>query len=187
MTTASHAGLVSPSRRRSKRRGRGVAVAAAAGLAFPLTLVGMSAASAASADIESDGPLTTISTSDTLNCAVNHVDDRFGEWFGDTACGTFVAVDGTTYGPTSIPAGPGAWSTDYAPFTPVSQSGVSGNGSAGSPYVVTTVVELGETGITVEQRDAYVVGEESYRTDVTVSSAEEGYSAVIYRAGDCYL
>ena len=51
-----------------------------------------------------------------------------------------------------------------------------------------TVVAAGATGIRLTQTDSYVVGTESYRTDVVVSNAgNASQSFVIYRAGDCFL
>src|SRR4051812_17993447 len=58
-------------------------------------------ATLAGVDIGHDvvGPLTHIVISPDLNCAVNHVADSVGEFFNDTACGTFLVVNGTLYGP----------------------------------------------------------------------------------------
>jgi uncharacterized repeat protein (TIGR01451 family) len=51
-----------------------------------------------------------------------------------------------------------------------------------------TVVDLGTTGLRITQTDTYVVGEESYRTDVTVrNSGTTTRNAILYRAGDCFL
>src|SRR5689334_10895157 len=80
--------------------------------------------------ITSAGPLTNIGISSDLNCSVNHSGDVDGEFFGNTACATELAIpknDGsgtsTIYGPAAIPAGnsPGG-------FTPVSQTAVTGSG-----------------------------------------------------------
>ncbi len=136
--------------------------------------------------ITSPGPLTSIGTTSDLNCSVDHVDDTAGEFFGDTACGTLVVVGGTLYGPQDIPAGGNA--VPRTAFTPVSQSGRTGSGTEADPYRVVTVVDAGTTGVRITQTDSYVVGDESYRTDVSVGNA--GSSAVdvlLYRAGDCYL
>lgn len=133
--------------------------------------------------ITSPGPLTSILITDDLNCAVNHASDTQGEFFGDTACATQIAVGGTVYGPESIPAG-----NSPTPFTPVSQSPVAGSGAAGDPLRITTVVDVGVTGLRITQTDSYVVGQESYRTDVQVTnSGGAPQSVILYRAGDCYL
>ncbi|MDQ4132817.1 MAG: hypothetical protein M3179_06315 [Actinomycetota bacterium] len=86
-------------------------------------------ASAASA-ITSAGPLTNIEISETLNCSVNDTSDAAGEFFGDIACGTFVAVGGNIYGPPTIPAGSNLTDLEtYVDFTPVSQTPVTGSGA----------------------------------------------------------
>jgi uncharacterized repeat protein (TIGR01451 family) len=133
--------------------------------------------------IESAGPLNLIQISTLLNCDVRHVDDERPEFFGGTACGTFVAVGETLFGPEDVPAGP-----DPTPFTPVSQTSATGSGTAADPYRVVTVVDLGETGLRIEQTDSYVVGEESYRTDVVLRNlGGQSRSVILYRAGDCFL
>ncbi|MDQ3973263.1 MAG: cell wall-binding repeat-containing protein, partial [Actinomycetota bacterium] len=135
--------------------------------------------------ITSPGPLTRVEISDQLNCAVNHQADTASEFFGDTACGTLLAVGGTLFGPTDIPAGGGA--SPRTPFTPVSQTPVSGAGTAADPYRIVTVVDAG-AGLRITQTDSYVVGQESYRTDVEVANTGgAAAAAILYRAGDCYL
>lgn len=152
-------------------------VLASAGLVFT------TAGPASAATISSAGPLTSITISPDLNCAVNHVGDSQGEFFGDTACGTFLAVAGAVYGPATIPAGSG----NPVAFTPVSQN-TSGSGTAADPFTIVTVVDAGTTGVRLSQTDSYVVGQESYRTDVTVTNTTTAaVSAVLYKAGDCYL
>ena len=133
--------------------------------------------------ISSAGPLTSIAITSDLNCAVNHAADTEGEFFADTACATQIAVGGTVYGPASIPAG-----NSPTPFTPVSQTPVAGTGTSADPFRITTVVDVGTTGLRITQTDSYVVGEESYRTDVQVANTGgAAQSVTVYRAGDCFL
>ena len=147
------------------------------------SLVAVPAAQAAATDITSAGPLTKISISDELNCAVNRIDDVDGEFFGDTACATEIAVGGTLYGPSFIPAG-----NSPVGFTPISQSPVTGAGTVGDPYKIVTVVDAGTSGLRLTQTDTYVTGQESYRTDVTVANnGTSAASPIVYRGGDCYL
>ena len=136
--------------------------------------------------IVSAGPLTTVGATPDLNCFVNRVGDSSPEFYGRTACGTLAVVGGVLYGPASIPAGSAAG--PRTAFTPVSQSGVTGAGTDANPYRIVTVVAAGSTGVRLVQTDSYVVGDESYRTDVRVENT--GTAAVpvlLYRAGDCYL
>ena len=172
-------------RRRATSSGRNrIRLVVAMALAVVVPMVGAGPASAAEADIASAGPLTSIRTSTDLNCAVNHTGDLSGAFFDDTACGTFLVVDGTLYSPASVPAGSSAVGT---PWTPVSQTAVTGAGTAGSPYQVQTVVAAGSTGVTVTQTDSYVVGQESFRTDVKVDNSGGARSVRLYRAADCFL
>jgi hypothetical protein len=170
--------------RRAVVHRRARAIIAVAGTALVgVSFVGASPASAADASITSSGPLTNITISDELNCAVNHTGDASGEFYGDTACATEVALGGVTYGPSNIPAG-----NDPGGFVPVSQSGVTGSGTAGDPYRIVTVVDVGTTGLRITETDTYVVGQESYRTDVQVTNTTgSAVNAVLYRGGDCYL
>ncbi len=130
--------------------------------------------------IASAGPLTNIYLNDDLACSAEHVGDTSPEFYGGTengSCGTLLSTGETTYGPVV-----------GAPPTPVSQSGVTGSGTASDPFQVVTVVDAGRSGLRITQTDAYVVGQESYRTDVTVAnSTDEPIDASLYHAGDCYL
>jgi uncharacterized repeat protein (TIGR01451 family) len=50
------------------------------------------------------------------------------------------------------------------------------------------VVDAGSTGIRLTETDSYIVGTETYRTDVQVSNTSDGSQTfILYRAGDCYL
>jgi uncharacterized repeat protein (TIGR01451 family) len=151
-----------------------------------LLAAGLLVGAARAASITSAGPLTNIDVNTFLNCAVNHTGDASGEFFGNTACGTLVAAGGTLYGPLSIPAGGAA--SPRTTFTPVSQTGPMGSGTAADPYKIVTVVDLGTGGLHITETDSYVVGEESYRTDVQVSNTSGSAQGIIlYRAGDCFL
>jgi Calx-beta domain/CARDB len=147
------------------------------------------------ADISSSGPLTHVYVGNELSCQVAHVGDASLELYppniipGD--CGSFLAVLGTgLFAPdfgthvVSATASLGA----YTPFTPVSQSPVTGSGTASDPFKVVTVVDAGSTGLRLTETDSYVVGQGAYRTDVVVSNtASSAQDVILYRAGDCFL
>lgn len=158
--------------------------AASAGLLLALNPT----AALADQTITSAGPLTSITISSTLNCAVNHVGDTQGEWFGTTACGTLVAAGGHLYGPASIPAGGNATgSAGYVPYTAVNQS-KGGSGTESNPFFVNSSVTLGSSGLKLTEQDTYVVGRESYQTEVTISNTTgAAVNAIVYRGGDCFL
>ncbi|MBV8691557.1 MAG: hypothetical protein JOY57_07870, partial [Actinobacteria bacterium] len=184
--------VVLPRARRGTRLRRWAAGATAVALSLPLLAAGARPAAAAGPTpgvITSTGPLTKIAVSNDLSCAVNRTGDSHGEFYNDTACGTFLAVGTTTFGPANVPAGPQDPGTSgYKKFTPVSQTAVTGAGTAASPYQVVTRVTAGTTGIQVTQTDSYVVGQESYRTDVALTNVgASSANVVVYRASDCYL
>jgi hypothetical protein len=159
-----------------------------------LTIATSASAQPPTVAISSSGPLGNIWIGNELSCQISYAGDTVDELFPSAAvpgdCGTFLAVSGVLFAPnfaahtTTATSGIGA----YTAFTPVSQSAVSGSGSISSPYAVTTVAAAGATGLQITQIDSYVVGQESYRTDVTVANSAGGaQSVVLYRAGDCYL
>ena len=136
------------------------------------------------ADIgDSAGPLTHIWIGQNFSCQVEHSGNSLFQMFpeddqsGD--CSTVLLVGQTTYGYSSF-AG-----TDFG-F--VSQTAVTGNGSIGTPFTVTTVGDAGTTGVRVTETDSYVIGNEFYRTDVQVSNTNDTPVVVrIYRGADCFL
>lgn len=139
------------------------------------------------AEITSSGPLTSIAIGRTLNASVYHTGDSSSQWYGDYASGTYVFADGRLYRPTDTPAS-GYYDSTTTAYTPVSQEGPTGSGTAADPFKVTTTVALGSTGLTLTQVDTYVTGRESYNTSVTLSSTGATPTDVrVYRAGDCYL
>jgi len=144
--------------------------------------------------ISSAGPLNQIFLGVDIAAQIAHTGDASYEVYpsGTTPAdyGTFLVVADTLYAPDFANHGGSATGSigAYTAFTPISQSAVSGSGSSGDPFVVTTVVGVGATGLTVSQIDSYVIGQESYRTDVTVTNGGGGtVSAILYRAMDCYL
>lgn len=135
--------------------------------------------------IHSSGPLTDIWITPTGNCQVRHVTD------GDTYevyyprstsgnCFTALTVDGTTYADSNLGA--------TGALTAVSQSDVTGSGTAADPYVVTTVVGVGSLPLRFRDRTSYVAGEETFRTDTTlINSGDQPLDVELGHAMDCYL
>lgn len=174
-----------------RRRRLGAATAAIASLGVSLLGVVSTTGTSEAAEptlgvIESAGPLTSIATSADLNCDVRYAGDTAAEFYGTTACGTLVAMGGTLYGPASIPAGSSA--SPRTGYTPVSQVGPTGQGSAADPFTVITKVDLGSSGVSLTQTDTYVTGQQNYRTTVRLTNGSgSAVDAIVYRAGDCYL
>jgi hypothetical protein len=148
-------------------------------------------------DIHSNGPLTDIWIGNDLSCQVAHTGDSSPEFFpassGPGDCGTFLSEAAgnapTIYGPDfSNHAGGSATGSFDTPFTPVSQSGVTGSGTAASPYQVTTAVTADNTGLDITEVDSYVVGNDYYTTNITLTNiGDTTFSGIVYHAGDCFL
>jgi hypothetical protein len=178
--------------RRGRRRRMGLV--GAVGAAGGLLLAGTASAAVPFKEIGSSGPLTSVVLGNELSCQVAYTGDSALELYPSRAkpgdCGTFLAIGDTLFAP-NFSAHDGTatgLSGSSTPFTPVSQSEVSGQGTSASPFIVTTVADVGATGLRVTQRDSYVTGQESYRTDVTLrNGGGAAVSGQVYRAGDCYL
>jgi len=146
-------------------------------------------------DIASVGPLTHVWIGNEVSCQVQHVADGTTHEFyppgtipGD--CGTFIAMGGTLYAPDFANHGTTATGNlgTYTVFTPISQTPVTGTGTSADPFRVVTVVDVAATGLRIQQTDAYVIGNESYQTDIMITNSGEGAaSGILYRAGDAFL
>lgn len=144
--------------------------------------------------ISSAGPLNAIYIGEDLAAQIAHVGDTAEEIYPPGTMpadyGTFLLISGTLYSSDFANHGGTASGSigTYTAFTPVSQSAVTGAGTSASPFAITTVVTVGATGLSVTQVDSYVVGQETYRTDVTVTNTSgAAVSAILFRAFDCYL
>jgi len=145
-------------------------------------------------DITSAGPLTNLYLGEDASVQIAYAGDSDYQFYppdtkpGDG--GTLLVVNDNLYAPDFNNHGRTAtWALDsYTPFTSVSQTTVTGSGTAANPYKVVTVVDVGSTGLQLTHTDTYVVGEESYRTDVELSnSSSDVQNMILYRAADCYL
>ena len=168
-----------------------------------LLLIAVPAAQAQtpSQDIHSAGPLSDIWTGNELSCQVGHTQDSRTEFYpgasGPGDCGTFLVVNtdsvGALFGPDfsnhAAGSAAGGFSSPETPWTPMSQTGVMGSGTAASPYQVTTVVQGldGNLTVTVTEVDSYVVGNDFYRTDITVADSGSAFTGELFHAGDCFL
>jgi hypothetical protein len=144
--------------------------------------------------ISSPGPLDQIFAGVDAATQLSYVSDTdYQVYPPDTIpgdYGTFVVISDVLYAPDFSDHGSTATSSlgAYTIMTQVSQSGVSGSGTVADPYQITTVVDVGTTGLRITQLDSYVVGQERYRTDVTLAnSTGASISGILYRAMDCYL
>jgi hypothetical protein len=106
-------------------------------------------------------------------------------------CGTFLAVNGTLFGPdfANHPAGSATGFSSETPFSPSGSQSFSGSGTAADPYTVTTNVTMpGIAATSVTEVDRYTVGNDFYTTDLTVDEFDGSIeTGTVYHAGDCFL
>ncbi|HWL36480.1 MAG TPA: hypothetical protein VNQ77_09815 [Frankiaceae bacterium] len=160
--------------------------------------------------ITSAGPIGSIHLGNELSCQVNIASPAStvvgsglvgfgggGQVYGPSHepadCGTFLSYGGMLYGPDfsshGYSATPFGWGNPYTAFTPVSQTPPTGSGTLTDPYIVTTVVDAGTTGIRLTRIDTYVTGRTDYRSDVVVTNTTgTALSGLrLYHGLDCYL
>jgi len=164
------------------------ALLAASLLVLALPKVASSQVVVTEKEIDSNGKLGSIWVNNQLGCQVDHSGNGpGGEFFNGPQsslsgiigsyvfCGTFVAVGSETFGVT------------YKELTPVSQS-LGGKGTKRKPFKITTVSDVGTTGLRVTEVDTYRTTQDQYRTNVTIKNRTNStISATLYRVGDCYL
>ena len=114
-----------------------------------------------------------------------------GQFFPDDQSladmGVFLWIGNSAYGP-DLGTRSSAYGTPPLAFTQVSQSSVSGSGTSGDPWVVTTVLDVGVTGARISQKITCVNGQQFYRMDSTVSNTSQSPINVTYfHAGDIFL
>jgi len=109
----------------------------------------------------------------------------------DTAdMGFFVRTSDTLYAPNfgEHPSGSATGSIGaYTAFTPVSLSGVSGAGTAASPFRVDVSGTLGESGIREDMQVLYVNGQNYFTKILTLSNSGVSQSVKIFLGADIYL
>ena len=195
---------------RSGRRTIGrIAGLVVAGLLAVLIVAPAAWASTPFTDIHSAGPLSDIYIGNDLSCQVREGGFSSTEYFpnavGPGDCGTFVDltsdnVDGGLFGPDFANHAGGTHTTFSQGETPYTASAgnqtLTGSGTAASPYKVTTTVTLtsptGNIPVTLQvtEVDSYVVGDDFYRTDVTITNigqAPDDNGGFLYHAADCQL
>ena len=151
--------------------------------------------------INSAGPLSAIYVDEDLGCQVQAAGDVGPTFFGGTepgACGTFLSLTNApgikeanahhVFGP-SPPGGV----VPEAEYKALKQK-LSGAGTEKSPFVITTTVaafepgEVGEREVAkIVETDTYVVGQDSYKTAITVESGPFLLAGTLYHVGDCSL
>jgi hypothetical protein len=183
--------------RAGSRRRWTVALVAPLAVAATALLPASASANVPFQRITSPGPISDIYLGNELSCQVKLTQDMVFSYFppgtapGD--CGTFLFIEfdsGSVYGPdfgnhdgTATGALP-----NEVPFTPVSQTPVTGSGTPSDPYAVETVAAAGATGFQVRERYTYVTGSRGYDVEITViNNSGTSRTVHLYHAVDCYL
>lgn len=145
------------------------------------------APSAAAVAIESPGPVTSITLHDgalPFSCEVHYDGSLRSEFFGANACGTFLLVDGAKYGPGNLPFAESA--CPCKPYAVTQATRVAGNGTPAAPLTVALTARAGP--ILMRESAAYVVGNHSYTTNVTLTNRGPAPAAgILWRAADCVV
>jgi hypothetical protein len=125
-------------------------------------------------------PLTVKVSADTA-IQVYYAGDANGQVFSPRSdhgnSGTYVAAAGRLFGPGGTAA-----------YTEVRQSGVTGNGSAGAPFRVVTVVSLPGTTLQLTETLTMVAGQPYFRIDRRLTNLGNApASAIVFAYADLYL
>src|SRR5215212_2886155 len=159
------------------------ALLAASFLVLALPNVASSQVVVTEKEIDSSGKLSNIWVNNQLGCQVDHSGNgEGGEFYAghltsleEQDCATWIAVGSETYG------------IFYEELIPQSQS-MGGKGTKRKPFKITTVSDVGTTGLRVTEVDSYRTSQDQYRTNVTIKNTTNStISAILYRGGDCYL
>ena len=155
-----------------------------AALAVAATLAAASSAAGATCPGQcqtlASSPLTVKASADTA-MQVYYAGDTAGQVYNPSSdhgnSGTYVAAAGRLFGPQG-----------NAAYTEVSQSGVSGNGSAGAPFTVVTVVDLPGAGLRLTETVRLVAGQPYFRIDRRLTNlAAVPITASVFAYADLYL
>lgn len=121
----------------------------------------------------------------TLTTNEDLADEFYTDGSGNDACGTFLSLDGTLYGPSDVPAGGDLG--DYVWWSPISQF-TAGGGTPGDPFVITTTVAAGDTGVELTEIDTWTEGGNAVDSSMSVTGPPgDTDSALLYRGADCYV
>jgi hypothetical protein len=142
--------------------------------------------------ISSPGPIESIWVGNDLSCQAKLTQDNVNSFFPPSVapgdCGIFIARGGVIYSPNwALHADTGVVlsSADGVPFTPGSQSNVTGSGTAADPLELVTDASI--PGLTVERIDSYVIGSDSWSIKIRLINDSTSDDVTVYHSGDCYL
>ncbi len=131
----------------------------------------------------------TIGADSSIQTAYNGLGQVYGWQDKSADSGIWLQVGSDVYGPDSCFNGRNATNLYVVrPWSRTSHSGPTGSGTAGDPWVVTTVLDAGATGFRVTQRVSYVNGQDYFRLDWDIANTSGSSQTVkLYHAVDSYF
>lgn len=86
-----------------------------------------------------------------------------GQVFGEADSGIFLWVNGLLYGSNLGGTHSFSAANPTLPFTTLRHEGPTGSGTSADPLTITTLLQVGDTGLEVEQKVSYVNGQDYFR------------------------
>ena len=113
----------------------------------------------------------------------------YGWQDGSADSGVWLRVGDEIYGPDACFAGRATKNLfTVRPWARISQTGPTGSGTAADPWVITTVLDAGTTGVRVTQRASYMNGQDYFRLQWDVSNFSGSSQAItLFHAADSYF
>lgn len=174
---------------------RGWGVAALASLAALLASPAVSPANVPFKTITSSGPIEAITIGNDLSCQVKLTQDSVNSFYPPSTspgdCGVFAKKSGSALRSPDWDShdrsAADETNAEGVPWTPVSQSAVSGNGTAGSPFTLVTTAQYANA-FRVTRTDTYVTGSDNWNIAITATDIDGAADSInLFHAGDCYL
>ncbi|MBI2845428.1 MAG: hypothetical protein HYX86_02655 [Chloroflexi bacterium] len=111
-----------------------------------------------------------------------------GQAYGEADSGIFFWVNGLLYGSNLGGTHSFSAANTTLPFTTLSHSGPRGLGTSGDPFIITTVLQVGDTGLEVEQKVSYVNGQDYFRIDWLITNrSSSSLTFDFFHAADLYF
>lgn len=132
-------------------------------------------------------PLTLI-VGANASMQIYHEQYFSGQVFGDADSGIFFWVNGLLYGSNLAGTQTVTAANFTLPLTTLSHKGPAGAGTTGDPWVITTLSQVGDTGLEVEQKVSYVNGSDYFRIDWRISNhSPTNIEFDFFHAADLYF
>ena len=130
-----------------------------------------------------------IGSDSSIQAYYNGLGQVYGWQDGGADSGVWLRIGSDIYGPDACFSGRLTTSMyTVRPWTAVSHSGPTGSGAAADPWVITTVLGAGSTGVQVTQRASYVNGQDYFRLEWSVANASGSTQTVsLFHAVDSYF